>query len=82
MCVCVRHIHIHTETEGLTVIDGLPQQRDFWLAHWNHTGLEAQLGQPSDVPSRVMFSLFLPLSTTILQQKMKNAETEQSKWKN
>lgn len=50
----VCHSHTQTETEGLTIINELPQQCYFRLGHWNNTGLEAQLGQRSDVPLRVV----------------------------
>lgn len=52
-----------TETGGLTIINELPQQCYFRLGHWNNTGLEAQVGQQSDVPLRVAMNLVLPLVT-------------------
>lgn len=45
------------------MINELPRRCYFRLGHWNNTGLEAQLGQRSDVPLRVVPSLFLPLVT-------------------
>lgn len=61
---CVCHTHTQTETGGLTIINELPQQCYFRLGHWNNTGLEAQLGQQSDVPLRVVLSIFCRLSHT------------------
>lgn len=57
--VCVCHTHTQTETGGLTIINELSQQCYFRLGHWNNTGLQAQLGQRSDVSLRVVLCFCL-----------------------